>query len=67
MFRRINILALLIGLCVIKADQRSQLNPTVFNIGGVLSNNNSEYYFKETIAVSICIYLHISKFKSIFY
>lgn len=55
MFGRVNILAFLIGLCVIKADQRSQLNPTVFNIGGVLSNNNSEYYFKETIAVSCYI------------
>lgn len=28
-------------------------NPTVFNIGGVLSNNESEKYFSETIAVSL--------------
>lgn len=27
-------------------------NPTVFNIGGVLSNNESEKYFNETISVS---------------
>lgn len=42
----------LIGVNAIYGDQRSQqLNPTVFNIGGVLSSNESEYYFKETIAV----------------
>lgn len=27
-------------------------NPTVFNIGGVLSNSESERYFNETISVS---------------
>ncbi|RZC38050.1 ANF receptor and/or Peripla BP 6 domain containing protein, partial [Asbolus verrucosus] len=31
-------------------DLWSSANPTVFNIGGVLSSNDSEYYFKETIA-----------------
>lgn len=29
-------------------------NPAFFNIGGVLSNTESEKNFSETIAVSIC-------------
>lgn len=29
-------------------------NPAIFNIGGVLSNSESEKNFSETIAVSIC-------------
>jgi hypothetical protein len=36
-------------------DMWSSPNPTVFNIGGVLSSNDSEYYFKETIAVSLTL------------
>lgn len=27
-------------------------NPTYFNIGGVLSNNDSEFHFQEIISVS---------------
>lgn len=34
-------------------DWNNSPNPTVFNIGGVLSSNESEKYFQETIAVSI--------------
>ncbi|KAJ8975948.1 hypothetical protein NQ317_010883 [Molorchus minor] len=30
-------------------DWNNSPNPTVFNIGGVLSGNDSEIYFKETI------------------
>lgn len=36
----------------VKGDQWSSSNPTVFYIGGVLSNNDSAHYFKETILVS---------------
>lgn len=28
-------------------------NPAYYNIGGVLSNNDSEFHFQETIAVRI--------------
>ncbi|XP_057662984.1 glutamate [NMDA] receptor subunit 1 [Diorhabda carinulata] len=35
---------------LLSANQRDWPNPTVFNIGGVLSSNDSEKYFKETIA-----------------
>lgn len=33
-------------------DHWHEPNPVVFNIGGVLSGNESKHYFKETIAVS---------------
>lgn len=36
-------------------------NPTVFNIGGVLSNNESERYFNETISVSKIHLMHFLK------
>lgn len=51
-------------LCLIQAvipmSQRERdwgPNPTVFNIGGVLSNNESERYFNETISVSKLIFV----------
>lgn len=34
-------------------DTDKSRNPTIYKIGGVLSNNESEDYFKNTIAVSI--------------
>uniref|UniRef100_A0A6P7FJT0 Glutamate [NMDA] receptor subunit 1-like n=1 Tax=Diabrotica virgifera virgifera TaxID=50390 RepID=A0A6P7FJT0_DIAVI len=37
-------------LSFLKANPRDWPNPTVFNIGGVLSSNESEKYFQETIA-----------------
>ncbi|CAG9836773.1 unnamed protein product [Diabrotica balteata] len=37
-------------LTFLKANPRDWPNPTVFNIGGVLSSNESEKYFQETIA-----------------
>lgn len=43
-----------------RSDVRSSLvsssekNPKVFNIGGVLSNDDSINHFKETIEVEIC-------------
>ncbi|XP_017775694.1 PREDICTED: glutamate [NMDA] receptor subunit 1 isoform X2 [Nicrophorus vespilloides] len=40
---------ILLGPPTVQA-QWSTPNPSVFNIGGVLSNNSSENYFKETIA-----------------
>lgn len=36
---------------VLGGDRGDWSNPTVFNIGGVLSSNQSEKYFKETIDV----------------
>lgn len=46
---------------VVSMNQRDRdwgPNPTVFNIGGVLSNNESERYFNETISVSESIFSH---------
>lgn len=39
-------------------------NPTVFNIGGVLSNSESERYFNETISVSKQYFLTVIIFSS---
>lgn len=39
--------------CVLLQKPNSGENPTFFNIGGVLSNGESEKNFSETIAVSI--------------
>jgi hypothetical protein len=39
--------------CVLLQKPNSGENPTFFNIGGVLSNSESEKNFSETIAVSI--------------
>lgn len=39
-------------------------NPTVFNIGGVLSSNDSEYNFKETIAVKTNIFNRVHDFET---
>lgn len=39
-----------------KPTMMNDNNPTEFNIGGVLSNSNSEDHFRDTIAVSIIIY-----------
>lgn len=38
--------------CVLLQKANSGENPNFFNIGGVLSNNDSEKNFSETIAVS---------------
>lgn len=35
-----------------KPSTQNDNNPTEFNIGGVLSNNESEDHFRDTIAVS---------------
>jgi hypothetical protein len=49
--------------CVLLQKPNSGENPTFFNIGGVLSNSESEKNFSETIAVSIlcsiycCVFL----------
>lgn len=39
--------------CVLLQKPSSGENPTFFNIGGVLSNGESEKNFSETIAVSM--------------
>ncbi|KAK4876462.1 hypothetical protein RN001_012884 [Aquatica leii] len=44
-----SIVCLFLVVTIITADQWSTVNPTVFNIGGVLSNNESAHNFKETI------------------
>lgn len=49
------IFLIVINIVKIKGDLWSTINPTVFKIGGVLSSNDSEYYFKETIAVGFII------------
>lgn len=36
-----------------KPGQTDHNNPSFYNIGGVLNNNESEIYFHDTIAVSI--------------
>lgn len=47
----------LILLCIeIEVFYADAANPTYFNIGGVLSSNSSQFYFKEIIAVSIYKY-----------
>jgi hypothetical protein len=38
------------------ADIRRKDNPTYFNIGGVLSNGESQMFFKEIISVSTTIF-----------
>lgn len=53
-FLRVFILNCIVQI-VISMNQRERdwgPNPTVFNIGGVLSNSESERYFNETISVS---------------
>jgi hypothetical protein len=37
-------------------DGRRKNNPNYFNIGGVLSNMESQMFFKETISVSTTIF-----------
>lgn len=44
--------ALIVGFISGSSRDWNSPNPTVFNIGGVLSSNDSEKYFKETIDVS---------------
>jgi hypothetical protein len=39
----------------VPVDRRKN-NPTYFNIGGVLSNMESQMFFKETISVSTTIF-----------
>lgn len=36
-------------------------NPTLFNIGGVLSNADSEKNFADTISVSYCFFSNVPK------
>lgn len=45
---------LLLAMCIeIEILCVHSANPNYFNIGGVLSSNSSQFYFKEIIAVSI--------------
>lgn len=46
------ILIILLYIGCYESKQSSKRNPNVFNIGGVLSNNNSESHFKRIVQVN---------------
>jgi hypothetical protein len=50
------LLSILIQTSHMTADVRKKNNPTSFNIGGVLSNNESMMFFKQTISVSTTVF-----------
>lgn len=53
-FLRILLLLLNLKLAILqKPGQTDNNNPSFYNIGGVLNNNESETYFRDTIAVSV--------------
>ena len=49
------------------AETRRRNNPSYFNIGGVLSNLESQMYFKETVAVSKILDIFSGMFQVTFY
>lgn len=50
---RVFLLLIEINLVILqKPGQNDHNNPSYYNIGGVLNNNESEIYFHDTIAVS---------------
>lgn len=56
--RIFRILLFLINLSLVmlqKPGQTDHSNPTYYNIGGVLNNNESEVYFETMISVSVRI------------
>lgn len=57
---------LLFALCLqtvkLQKPSQSDNNPSFYNIGGVLSNNDSSVYFTDTIAVMLMRLAFFNKF-----